>query len=123
MANILLIDDDTNVNLALGIILKGAGHQVVSLLDGTKLLSHMQDIDLVITDVIMPNVDGIEVLNAIKKEHPSIPVIVISGGGRISADMYLQSAKLIGAKEVLRKPIDTDALINAVDKALNQAKA
>ena len=123
MANILLIDDDTNVNLALGIILKGAGHQVVSLLDGSKVLSHMQDIDLVITDVIMPNVDGIEVLNAIKKEHPSIPVIVISGGGRISADMCLQSAKLIGATEVLHKPIDTDALINAVDKALNQAKA
>lgn len=123
MANILLIDDDTNVNLALGIILKGAGHQVVSLLDGTKLLSHMQDIDLVITDVIMPNVDGIEVLNAMKKKHPSIPVIVISGGGRISADMYLQSAKVIGAKEVLHKPIDTDALINTVDKVLSEAKA
>jgi DNA-binding NtrC family response regulator len=118
-----LIDDDRNVNLALGIILRGAGHEVVSLLDGSKVLSHMQDIDLVITDVIMPNVDGIEVLNAMKKEHPSIPVIVISGGGRISADMYLSSAKAIGAKEVLHKPIDTDALIKVVDHVLSKAKA
>ncbi len=70
MANILLIDDDTNVNLSLGIILKGAGHQVVSLFDGSKVLSHMQDIELVITDVIMPNVDGIEVLNADEERTP-----------------------------------------------------
>jgi len=123
MANILLLDDDTNVNVALSATVKSGGHQVVSLFDGSKLLTHMTDIDLVITDVIMPNVDGIEVLNAMKKEYPNIPVIVISGGGRVSADMYLKSAKVLGARAIMQKPIDNDLLLQTIDEVLAESQA
>lgn len=122
MANILLIDDDTTVNLAMGITLKDAGHQVVSLFDGSQVLRHMLNTDLVITDVIMPTTDGIEVLNTIKQTHPHVPVIVISGGGRMKSDVYLGSAKVIGAKAVLQKPVEPDELINTVNHVLNDAK-
>ena len=86
-------------------------------------ITHMTDIDLVITDVIMPNVDGIEVLNAMKKEYPNIPVIVISGGGRVSADMYLKSAKVLGARAIMQKPIDNDLLLKTIDEVLAESQA
>jgi YesN/AraC family two-component response regulator len=78
--------------------------------------------DLVITDIIMPEKEGLETIFELRKKYPGIKIIAISGGGRISPDGYLPSAKLLGADMVFQKPLIPKEFIAAVSKLLNEAK-
>ncbi len=124
MQTILVVDDDPQIRKLLRLVLEKAGFGVVEAADGRcglKILSQ-QPLDLVITDIIMPEVEGIETIMAIRKRDPSLPIIAISGGGKLNPKTYLDVAKSMGVVETMTKPIDTGRLA-AVVKALLSTKA
>lgn len=120
MAHIFLIEDDPLVREAFELILASDGHRVSSAADGASGLRQIEQgrYDLVITDIMMPEKDGVEVINALRKSHRDLPIIAVSGGARGSATDYLHIAKVLGAVEVLSKPIGAKELLAAVKKAL-----
>lgn len=122
MADILLIEDDEMALETAAIILESAGHNVVSANDGEQgmRLFEQAHFDVVVTDVVMPNKDGIEVLVALKKDDKEPKIIVISGGGRTSARDYLEMADVIGADATLQKPFTATELIGAVEGVLEK---
>ena len=114
MARILLIDDDDTVRTMLRLTLVHFGHTVIEARDGKEGLELFQDanVDLLITDIVMPEKEGLEVLMELRKKHPPVKIIAISGGD------YLHMAKLMGAAKVLAKPFPTNVLIEAIDELL-----
>jgi len=120
MQNILVIDDDKLMCLALAKILISSGYNVVQAADGEEGLKlyRTQDFDLVITDLIMPDKEGIQIIRELRKENPQIRIIAMSAGGRGGATDYLKWARLMGAKQCLSKPIRRDDLLAAVQAVL-----
>jgi CheY-like chemotaxis protein len=121
MARILVVDDDPLIQATLPLALLEHGHEVVQALDGKQALNQMrrQAIDLVIADVLMPEVDGLELLRAVQKELPQVPVIAMSGGSsRLPGADVLQLARLLGARAVLAKPFTEEDLLTAIRTAL-----
>jgi|ERR1041385_75802 CheY-like chemotaxis protein len=118
MARILIIDDEASVRAALEQILKKAGHTLLLASDGQEgVRQHqMQPADLVITDLFMPNQDGVETILDFRRLAPQMPIIAISGNA-LGSDM-LEVAKQLGAVAVLEKPFATEELLAAVNKAL-----
>lgn len=120
MQNILVIDDDKLMCLALAKILISAGYNVVQAADGEEglRLYRTQDFDLVITDLIMPDKEGIQIIRELRKENSQIRIIAMSAGGRGGATDYLKWARLMGAKQCLSKPIRREDLLAAVQAVL-----
>jgi hypothetical protein len=118
LSTLLVIDDDPAVRGFLRQILTGAGYLVVEAGDGKTGMSKLerQAVDLVITDLVMPEREGLETLQRLRAERPQLPVIVISGdfGGS-----FLTTARRFGATATLPKPIDPEALMRAVRDALS----
>lgn len=122
MASILLIDDDPTIQLLFYQFLTELGHEVAQAEDGKvgmRLLEQHKP-DLVITDILMPEMDGLEILMAIQKMNPEIPIIAISGGSRQLQIDFLRQAKLFGARYVFEKPVPLDVLRKAVDELLSE---
>jgi CheY-like chemotaxis protein len=119
MARILVIDDDAGMRTVIGQALKEAGHEVVLAPDGKEGMKehHVKPVDLIITDLFMPEQDGLETIIALKKQFPNIPVIAISGGNILSTDM-LSVARALGADGILEKPFTSKSLLSAVEKVL-----
>jgi CheY-like chemotaxis protein len=121
MAHILLIDDDEQFRAMLAQMLSQDAHQVTLAGDGDEglRLSGQVKPDLIITDILMPHLDGIEAIMALAGAGSTIPIIAISGGRRtISAEFNLKSAALIGVKATLAKPFARAELRQAIVKAL-----
>jgi len=121
MANILVIDDDDLFRTMLVQLLTLDGHHVSIATDGEMGLNLVSKNppDLIITDILMPKMDGIDFILELARRHISIPVIAVSGGRRsISAEFNLQSAALLGVKATLSKPFVRDDLRLALAKAL-----
>lgn len=121
MTNILIVDDEDAVRGLLTKTLTGAGYKVFAASDGKQALDifHKQDIDLVITDLIMPNIEGIEVIREIRSyKQRTVKIIAISGGGVVDAEEYLKTARRLGADHVLGKPFTIDDLLEAVHQVI-----
>lgn len=120
MACILVIDDNPEFRDILRRHLEANGHRTVLAGDGEQGLALLEReaIDIVLTDILMPQRDGVEVLRETKRRWPGLPVIAISGGGWIKATELLGMAERLGADNVLQKPVRRDDLIRAVDEAL-----
>ena len=120
MPRILLIDDDDAFRTMLRLTLTHFGHAVTEARNGKEGLKiyAAAGTDLVITDIVMPEKEGLEVLMALWQRQPPVKVIAMSGGGRVSAATYLQSATLLGAARVLEKPFSNDDLLTAIDEVL-----
>jgi DNA-binding response OmpR family regulator len=120
MQNILVIDDDKLMCLALAKMLISAGYNVVQASDGEEGLKlyRTQDFDLVITDLIMPDKEGIQIIRELRKENSQVRIIAISAGGRGGATDYLKWARLMGAKQCLTKPIKREDLLGSVESVL-----
>ena len=118
MAKILFVDDDEAVRYALGKYLRRAGHDVCDAEDGERALALVaqERFDIVITDVIMPNVEGMELITRLSREQPSLPIIAISGGGRVGRAEYLSLTKFLGANATLEKPVDEEALLELIQQ-------
>jgi CheY-like chemotaxis protein len=106
VANVLIVDDDPSVRALIRRLVEREGHGAVVAETGRVALDVLATggFDLVVTDINMPDVDGIELILAIRDMGLTMPIIAISGGGRINADSLLEDAKAFGAVEVLAKP-------------------
>ena len=120
MATILVIDDDTTARTVIVEMLTENGHQTVEARDGGEGLELFNEgkFDIVITDIIMPNVEGIETIIKLKKMRPAVNIIAVSGGGRISAVNHLSLAEKFDVNKTLAKPFKKDDLLKAVDEIL-----
>jgi len=123
MARILLVDDEKNVRFTLGKALKNHNHEVFDASDGNEALKILKQcrIDLVITDIIMPNREGLETIQEIRMNWPDVKVIAMSGGGRVRNAEFLKVAKKMGADVVLKKPFSMNAFTDEVRKLLDGA--
>ena len=121
MASILLLEDEDNLRAMLVEILHAAGHQVVADRDGRRVqeVLRLAPVDLVITDVVMPNCDGIETILGLRKSHPRIPVIAISGDVSRHAPLYLNIAEKLGAVRTLQKPFGVEVFLGMVREVLD----
>lgn len=121
MPRVLVIDDDRLGRTVLKSILEKAGHEVVEAVNGKEGAELFQSnpTDLIITDIFMPEQDGIATILKLTREFPDVKIIAVSGGGNIlqSGD-YLQHAKDFGAFKTFKKPVDPDELIQAVNELL-----
>jgi CheY-like chemotaxis protein len=110
MSDILIVDDDGDVRRTLRRILELDGHVVVSCADGHEALSALsaRRPDLIITDMYMPEMDGIEFLTRLREQDAELPVLAVSGGAAASADFVLEDASQLGANAVLAKPYDIE---------------
>ena len=116
-ASILVVDDDPAVLGVLRDILTEAGYDVADAMDGKKAVTKFRQHrpDVVITDIVMPDQEGVETIRQLKIESPGLKIIAMSGaiGGR-----YLRVAELMGADATLQKPIKVEQLLDAVKKVL-----
>jgi len=121
MARILIIDDEEELRSRLSRIFARQGHDTVEAANGREALRHLESppgFDVVVTDLFMPEMDGIETLRHIKTEFPGAKVVVISGGGgRTGLDMLPMAGKF-GADLTFAKPFDPAALAQAVAELL-----
>ncbi|MFP4381877.1 MAG: response regulator [Candidatus Sumerlaeia bacterium] len=122
MQKILVVDDDDQVRELIQDILCHYDYELTLAQNGREALKLCQkdEPDLLITDIVMPEMEGIETIIQIRKKHPRLPMIAISGGGQISSDVYLAMAKNLGASRTLSKPFTKSELLDAVSKALNE---
>jgi len=120
MSRVLLVDDDDLSRSTVQAMLSRMGHEVEAVGDGRAALQlcRAEPPALVITDLIMPATDGLELIQEIRKFAPSLPIIAISGGGRVNANEYLTVAQKFGAAVVLAKPFSNLELREAVSSAL-----
>lgn len=122
MARILLVDDDSDIREVLRDHLESAGHSVVEAQNGKMGLVALGQTpcDLVITDVYMPDGDGIEFITEIHAKAEDLPVIAMSGGGSHDFGLHMLSvSSVLGAKAILAKPFNCDMLLKTVEKVLH----
>ena len=125
MAHILVVDDVDVVRLVISKILKRDGHTVTEAGGGAAALDAItrRIPDAVVTDLWMPTIDGLHLIETIKARHPAVAIIAMSGGSpQHSQQDSLDRARLAGAAQLLMKPIDKDELVTAVRHALDAAK-
>jgi len=122
MKRLLVIDDDFFVRDMLERLMRKAGYEVETAENGAEALRlHRRNpVELVITDILMPEKEGLETITEFRKSFPGVKVIAISGGGRIGPANYLKMAKLLGADRTFAKPVDTSRLLSAVEELLAQ---
>lgn len=120
MPRILVIDDDPDVRGSLSRVLTRAGYEVVSAADGTAgiELQHNQPADVIITDIFMPGLDGLQTIRQLKKEGSAVRIIAVSGGDRTGTVDLKEHARLMGAFKVLSKPFEMQDVLAAVQEAL-----
>jgi DNA-binding response OmpR family regulator len=122
MSAILVIDDDASVREVVSEMLRLEGHEVVIAENGRDAVPLLaaRHIDLVITDLIMPEKEGIETISEIRRSDSRIPIIAISGGGRLGPGDYLETARYIGADATLAKPFARQELLATIDALLER---
>ena len=135
MHSILVIDDEPDVRDAVKRVLDRAGYSVRTTDSGVDALAELERIrtDVVITDIIMPKIDGVQLIESIRKLFPAVRIIAISGGGNfgisayqptaITTTAYLASAELAGAHMGLTKPFESNDLIQAIERVLGVGHA
>jgi DNA-binding NtrC family response regulator len=111
-SSIVVIDDDIDHLSYVTTLLTRAGYACVSFSNARDALAHMKlnQAALVVTDIFMPDMDGFELLRALHRVLPAVPVVTLSGEGRMTKDFYLECAEHLGAVATLRKPFDPEAL-------------
>ena len=120
MAKILIIDDDAQVLATLRKMLEREGYEVVTTPDGLKGVKYYREnpADLIITDLIMPEKEGVETITELRQDFPNVRIIAISGGWRNDPERYLRIAKNLGAQYAFTKPVKRKELLNAVRELL-----
>ncbi|MFH1145033.1 MAG: response regulator [Candidatus Eisenbacteria bacterium] len=116
MATILVVDDDQQVRSMLCAMLQRAGYETEEAADGRFALeaNRRRRADLIILDMLMPEMEGVETLRALRRADPDVKVIAISGGGSIRPEIYLESARKFGARCAFAKPVDRPELLAAI---------
>jgi CheY-like chemotaxis protein len=120
MSRVLVIDDDDQMLDVLSQILARAGYEVVKAVNGREGLASVRanPVDLVVTDLLMPEMEGIETIMELRREFPGTRIIAISGGAKRGIHDFLPLAKRLGAERVLAKPFERQDLLDAVEGVL-----
>ena len=121
MANILVIDDEAPMRRFVAVALEKQGHALAEAADGAEALRILSErpIDLVITDLLMPETDGIETIMELRRLYPATKIIAISGGGEYQSGAgFLRAAESLGADRTLTKPFEFKQLLPAVQALL-----
>jgi CheY-like chemotaxis protein len=123
MPRILLVDDDDSFRKMLRLSLVRLGYEVVEVGNGKDAvrLINEQLPDLLITDLVMPEKEGLETIDEVRRKHPKLKIIAMSGGGRVNATDYLKIARAMGADKVLAKPFSIDEMTATLDSLLGAA--
>ncbi|MDX9972836.1 MAG: response regulator [FCB group bacterium] len=116
MPRVLVVDDDAQIRRLFRMALEGEGYEVHEAGDGVAALSHFAEIrpELVITDVMMPEKDGLETILEIRRAAPQARILAVSGGGQLNVLTCLVMARNLGADAVLAKPVQVNALLDIV---------
>lgn len=125
MARILIVDDDEGVRAVLSFVLERQGHEVIIATNGREALRLFgeKQPELVMTDLVMPDKEGLETILELRRKHPRVPIIAMSGGGRANGADYLKMAKAMGANRTLTKPLSMDQLPGIIDSLLHPPPA
>ena len=120
MPKILVIEDDKSFRNVLVQMLDKAGFEVSQAGDGNQAIEICRQVqpDVVLTDIIMPDKEGLETIQELLALCPNMRIIAMSGGGRVGPDSYLPLAKKLGAKAALQKPFMRDDLLSAIAEVL-----
>ena len=124
MKRVLIIDDDEAILRMMNKLISREGYEVMTASNGDEATYILKDdsmFDLVITDIIMPKKEGIEIVTMLKNEFPEIKVIAISGGGRFSPAGYLKAADILGAHKTFIKPFNHREMLNAINELIGDA--
>lgn len=118
MARILVVDDDGAIRGAIRRLLMIEGYEVIEAINGREAIEkYRQDpVDLVITDIWMPDKDGLEVIRELRQITPTLPMIAMSGGSSRGQLDFLHHAEAFGACQVLQKPFKIEALVASVEQ-------
>ncbi|HXV26212.1 MAG TPA: response regulator [Alphaproteobacteria bacterium] len=125
MAVVLVIEDDDHLRRLLRAVLERAGHTVEDAPNGAVGLKTFSSrpADIVVTDIIMPEKEGLETIIELKRDYPKVKIIAISGGGARLDAQYLPSAKALGADMTIEKPFEPREVIEAVGGLLQEQAA
>ena len=120
---ILVIDDEPAISKMIKRLLERENYKVDTAIDGDEamLLLSRNIYDMIITDIIMPKKEGIEVITSVKKLYPGTKIIAMSGGGRFAPEGYLKAADILGADKIFKKPFDHKEMLRTVNTLLNDA--
>ncbi len=116
MVRILVVDDDFQMREMLGVILERKGYDVKTASDGKAALQlqSIKPFDIVITDMIIPEKEGMETISELRRDYPRVKIIAISAGGRNRPEGYMELARQIGADRLLVKPFGSWEILGAV---------
>ncbi len=121
MACILVVDDEEVMRELIRDILEDAGYDVLTASDGNEALALFKknNVDVVLTDLIMPNKDGEEVVQELRKINPDAKIIVMSGGGQISGEDHIQLLEDLDVQHAIVKPINAKQLLKDIEEMLD----
>lgn len=122
---LLVADDDADMRQSMKLLLERAGYEVALASNGKGALELQRSrvADVLITDIFMPEIDGLETIERFRREFPKVRIIAMSGGGmRAKGDFYLSTAGVAGADAVLRKPFEKDVLLQTLQKLTSSAE-
>jgi CheY-like chemotaxis protein len=120
MTRILVVDDDERVRTTARALLEAAGFQVIEAESGEAALGVLgsEVVEVVLTDIFMPHTDGIELIHALRRASPDLPIVAMSGGGFNDGKDVLAVARLFGAAAIVQKPFSQRRLVGAIRRAI-----
>ena len=120
MKQILVIDDEPDILKLISKILEKAGYKVMTAENGrlAEKLFNEHPFDLVITDIVMPQKEGLDIILQLKENNPDTKILAISGGGKTELAEYLDAARAAGAHAIVKKPFEIGHLLNKVEQLL-----
>lgn len=124
MTQILVVDDDVHIRKLICKALEKSGFEALGAADGKEAIiqfgTHRPE--MVITDIIMPDMEGTETITQLRQMDPDVKIIAISGGGFVQPEFYLGLAKKMGADQIIRKPIDLHEMMDKIEALLSPGK-
>jgi DNA-binding NtrC family response regulator len=121
-STILVVDDDPDLLQSLRVLLESYDYQVIMAPNAAAAIAAVteQTPDLVLTDIYMPDADGFELINALRQRNVTVPVVAMSGGGRVGSYDNLSIATHLGAAAVIDKPFSNTSLIDTIERVLTE---
>lgn len=123
MARVLVVDDEPTIRHLLRCVLENTGHEVEEAQNGLEgiRLFRRQPADLVVTDIFMPEQEGLETIRELKRDFPNVKIIVVTGGDVVmEPENLLKIAKALGAVRVMEKPLDLERFLGVVEEVLSE---